>query len=203
MVTVTHNTVEDTPVSVTRITKQMWTETGHRLINYNGKCAHLHGHSYLWEVNAERHDSGVSEQGFVVDFKDLKAYMTKAIDEKYDHALVLCRKDPLLAYISGADFEVPNLKQVALVYAALRGSDGSEGRLVFVDENPSAENLARWVANDLQNHIDRDAAARRRAFDISAATTPPPGYLLITRVRLWETRSSYVDYYPPGSSVNG
>lgn len=118
-----------------RVTKQYRTETGHRLTNYDGKCSHLHGHSYLWEVTAEAHGL---ENGMVLDFKDLKSAM-KTVLEPLDHCLVLHEEDPLVENFGAGD----DLKQL------LQATNGKEPRLWLTPFNPTAENFAMWAAAEI------------------------------------------------------
>lgn len=93
---------------------------GHRLLNYDGKCKHLHGHNgrAVITLAAERLD----ELGMVVDFSRLKRIVGGWIDENLDHKMLLRRDDPAL----------PLLIQ--------------QGEPVYVlDVNPTAENLARLI----------------------------------------------------------
>lgn len=93
---------------------------GHRLLNYDGKCKHLHGHNgrVVITLAAERLD----ELGMVADFGVLKRVVGGWIDEKLDHRMLLHRDDPALAYLR------------------------AQGEPVFVmDANPTAENIARLI----------------------------------------------------------
>ena len=150
------------------VTKRITTETGHRLINYNGKCAHLHGHRYEWEVTV----SSLSptnytndQTGMVVDFKDLKAIMKEVI-EPLDHAFVLCEKDPLLQ----ADY--------ATIDEVFMASNGDRGRLIVLPVNPTAENLVLFVAESLKEELDKKG-------------------LRLDKVKLWETEDSYAELLLP------
>lgn len=149
-----------------RVTKTMVTETAHRLTNYSGKCASIHGHSYLWEVECECME-GLDSRGMVIDFGDLKAAMKTWIYDVYDHALVLDKQDPLIAR---PDF----------LRAIIDAADGTAQKLVEFPGNPTAENFAAHTANLLQiqledTHLD-DATYR------------------IVRVRVWETANSYAEW---------
>jgi 6-pyruvoyltetrahydropterin/6-carboxytetrahydropterin synthase len=93
---------------------------GHRLLNYEGKCRHLHGHNGRVEVDIEA--TGLDARGMVYDFSDIKEAIKNWIDETLDHRMLLRRDDPIL----------PALKQ--------------RGELVYVmDENPTAENIAKLI----------------------------------------------------------
>lgn len=57
-------------------------ESAHNLYDYDGKCANLHGHSYKMSVTVE---GVVGQQGFVIDFNDLKKVVKESIIDVYDH----------------------------------------------------------------------------------------------------------------------
>jgi len=117
------------------VTKELRTETAHRLTNYNGRCAHLHGHSYLWVVTAT--SPGMDDKGMVVDFKDLKKAMEEVLDP-LDHCLVLAPDDPLVKKngILGA-------KHLFV------STNGESPRLRVWHENPTAESFAEWAFNEI------------------------------------------------------
>lgn len=144
------------------VTKQLRTETAHRLMDYDGRCAHLHGHSYLWEVTATAPE--LSSNGMIVDFKDLKAAMNTVLDE-FDHALVLRNDDPLLS---------PDLPPAVALFKA---TNGKTPRLHLWRDNPTAENFAVYAAVEVQRLL--------------------PKHVRITRVRVWETATSYGEWTCP------
>jgi 6-pyruvoyltetrahydropterin/6-carboxytetrahydropterin synthase len=93
---------------------------GHRLLEYAGKCRHLHGHNgrAVISLAAQKLDS----LGMVMDFTHIKRIVSTWIDEKLDHKMILHKDDPLL----------PLLAQ--------------HGQPVFpLDVNPTAENIARLI----------------------------------------------------------
>lgn len=154
-----------------QVTKLMTTETAHRLCNYAGKCAHIHGHSYRWEVTVMLESGGVQENGIAVDFSELKQAMVQEIYKPYDHALVLWDQDPLHDLVS--DFSKPRS-------SFLIASDGkTEQKIIWLPNNPTAEAFAAIAANDLQQWFD-DADMLE---DIQ-----------IVRVRVWETADSYGEW---------
>ena len=57
-------------------------EAAHRIVGYDGKCARLHGHS--WLVEAEIEGERLNKLGILVDFKDVKREL-KSILDKLDH----------------------------------------------------------------------------------------------------------------------
>jgi 6-pyruvoyltetrahydropterin/6-carboxytetrahydropterin synthase len=129
-----------------KVTKHIEFCYGHRLLNYDGKCRHLHGHNGRVEVDitADKLDA----RGMVHDFADIKKTIKNWIDETLDHRMLLHKDDPIL----------PVLKE--------------RGELFYVmDENPTAENIAKLIFNH----------ARAKS-------------LPVVEVRLWETPTSYASY---------
>lgn len=57
-------------------------EAAHFLRNYPGKCARLHGHSWIVEAVAQGRE--LNELEILIDFKDLKGALNKILDE-FDH----------------------------------------------------------------------------------------------------------------------
>jgi 6-pyruvoyltetrahydropterin/6-carboxytetrahydropterin synthase len=103
-----------------RVTREIHFCYGHRLLDYDGKCRHLHGHNgrAVITVEAERLDG----LGMVIDFTQIKRVVAGWIDAELDHKMLLHRDDPAL----------PALRQM--------------GEPVFVmDVNPTAENIARLI----------------------------------------------------------
>lgn len=150
------------------VTKQYRTETGHRLMDYDGKCSHLHGHSYLWEVSVECEH--LSQNGMVTDFKNLKAAMKRVL-EPLDHSMVLHARDPLLSMGALRNGGVESL---------LRATNGETPRLHVWPVNPTAENFAAWAANEIQREMWEDPDQR----DVT-----------VVQVRVWETSTSYADWH--------
>jgi 6-pyruvoyltetrahydropterin/6-carboxytetrahydropterin synthase len=93
---------------------------GHRLLDYDGKCRHLHGHNGKAVVTLE--SATLDPLGMVVDFGRLKQVLGGWIDQHLDHKMLLHRDDPML----------PLLRE--------------QGEPIFVmDANPTAENIARLI----------------------------------------------------------
>lgn len=155
-----------------QVTKLMTTETAHRLCNYAGKCAHIHGHSYRWEVTAMLESGSTHANGIAVDFSELKEAMHLAIYKPYDHALVLWKDDPL-----HADIEEDDLTNL------LMAADGTPQKIVWFEHNPTAEVFALHAAYRLQGYFDGRLGE---------------GEVKIVRVRVWETADSYGEWLNGG-----
>lgn len=102
------------------IVKRLHFSYGHRLMDYDGKCAHAHGHNGVIEL--EFYAQELDDRGMVFDFVDVKRSVREFVDTEIDHRMLLREDDPL----------VQVLKKI--------------GEPVFVmKENPTAENIARLI----------------------------------------------------------
>ena len=96
-------------------------DSGHRLLDYNGKCAYPHGHTYRTEVFIE--SQSLNDLGLVYDFTDIKDKIKTWVDENWDHAFLVNSQDSeLIAGLGGAS--------LVRLYE-------------FQDENPSCEVMSR------------------------------------------------------------
>jgi len=103
-----------------RVTREISFCYGHRLLNYDGKCRHLHGHNGRAVITLEAPQ--LDRLGMVMDFSQIKDVVSSWIDEALDHKMLLHKDDPVL----------PMLKQ--------------KGEPVYVmDVNPTAENIAKLI----------------------------------------------------------
>jgi 6-pyruvoyltetrahydropterin/6-carboxytetrahydropterin synthase len=93
---------------------------GHRLINYQGKCKHLHGHNARAVITLE--SPCLDDRGMVKDFSDVKRLVWEWLDREIDHTLLLHRDDPVLSVLQRAG-----------------------ERVRAVDHNPTAETIARMI----------------------------------------------------------
>ena len=93
---------------------------GHRLLNYTGKCQHLHGHNARAVITLE--SKVLDERGMVEDFSEVKRLVWSWLDEEIDHTLLLHRDDPILPVLQSAG-----------------------ERVMVTDENPTAEVIARMI----------------------------------------------------------
>ena len=120
-----------------QITRRLEFDAGHRIPNHNSQCKHLHGHRYAIEVTLSGDviaTEGVSEQGMVMDFSDVKRIAKERVVDAWDHAFIVYRHDRTVL-----DF--------------LQGMPGH--KTVVLDVVPTAENLAR-VAFELLDGAYQD-----------------------------------------------
>jgi 6-pyruvoyltetrahydropterin/6-carboxytetrahydropterin synthase len=103
-----------------RVTREIHFCYGHRLLDYDGKCRHLHGHNGTAVITLA--GDRLDRRGMVVDFSDLKRVVGGWIDATLDHTMLLHKDDPVL----------PLLREKA-------------ERVHVLDVNPTAENIAKLI----------------------------------------------------------
>lgn len=136
-----------------RVTREIDFCYGHRLLNYEGKCKYLHGHNGRVLITVE--SAALDRRGMALDFGDIKRVIQRWIDDHLDHRMILCRDDPVVSVLQ--EMGEP---------------------LFLMDENPTAENIARRIA---QHGIEQG--------------------LPVVEVRLWETPNCYATYSADGAQA--
>jgi len=104
-------------------------DSAHFLAGYEGKCANIHGHRWTVEVTVSGNlqEEG-QERGMLLDFGVLKKAVRSAAD-RFDHALI---------------YERDSLRE-----KTLKALCEENFRLIEVPFRPTAENFARFFAEDL------------------------------------------------------
>lgn len=78
------------------ITTRLEFDAGHRIPSHKSQCRNLHGHRYVIEITLSGdliQSEGLSEQGMVMDFSDVKAIARREVVDKWDHAFLVYRGD--------------------------------------------------------------------------------------------------------------
>ena len=125
---------------------------GHRLVGHGGRCENFHGHNYVAEffVTGDQQD----EVGRIIDFSELKARCKGWIDDHWDHAFLLWSEDS-----NGID-------AIRMV---------QPHRLFLMPYNPTAENMARYLLEEVCPKILQGTGARA------------------SKVIIWETEESFAE----------
>lgn len=74
-------------------------DSAHQLVGHKGKCSNLHGHTYKLEVVLKGKPlvgEGHSDEGFVIDFSDIKATVKESLVDHLDHAFLAMGNEPVL-----------------------------------------------------------------------------------------------------------
>ena len=103
-----------------KVTRELNFCYGHRLLEYAGKCKHLHGHNGKALITLS--SSKLDGLGMVMDFTKLKQTVGVWIDNELDHKMILHKNDPLIGLLQ------------------------ENGEPIYVmDKNPTAENIAKEI----------------------------------------------------------
>lgn len=103
-----------------KVTREIHFCYGHRLMNYQGKCSHPHGHNGRVEIELSREK--LDDRSMVVDFEEIKQQVQTWIDNALDHQMLLRKDDPLVKILK-------DLKEPVFV----------------MDANPTAEAIAKTI----------------------------------------------------------
>ncbi|MBK70059.1 MAG: 6-carboxytetrahydropterin synthase QueD [Euryarchaeota archaeon] len=135
----------------TRIRRWIETDTGHRVPNHKSKCRNMHGHRYRWEAELEGDvvtDAGSSDEGMLMDFSDISEILKEHIHDVVDHAFIVYKGDE------------------SAIQALSQMHDGH--KTVVLPFIPTAENLAKWAFEQVNEHIvtSYGNSLRLRAFHV-------------------------------------
>jgi 6-pyruvoyltetrahydropterin/6-carboxytetrahydropterin synthase len=151
------------------ITKEISWDMGHRVPNHKSKCRNPHGHRYKAFITLKGNiiqEKGVSDEGMVIDFSDVRAIANGFIDETLDHGFMVYEKDhPMRRGFKNMEEMLPQ---------------GEAMKIIVVPFIPTAENIARWLFEQLETKF------------IDTYNTQ----LTLYKITLWETPTSFVEYQP-------
>ena len=144
------------------VTRHVEFEAAHLLQGYDGKCQNLHGHSYALEVtiSCEEQTRKLNNFNFVMDFKKLDKILNDYVP---DHAFITNTSNG----IGTADYDIAQV------------IDSYNMRIFKMNNPPSAENMVKLFAKDIQNLLNQEFKGL--------------GYI-VDKVKLWETTDSYATW---------
>ena len=146
--------------SVIRVTKEFTFEMAHALLNHDGPCRNIHGHSYRLFVTVSgipENEPGNPKNGMVIDFSDLKKIVKEEVIDKFDHSLVISdiynrEKPGTLREITGNSVVVnyqPTCEHLVTDFADRIVRRLPEGvRLHSLKLYETATSYAEWFASD-------------------------------------------------------
>lgn len=109
------------------VTKKVEFCYGHRLLDYDGVCRHLHGHNAVVEIEVQAET--LDRRNMVIDFAEIKQTVKGWIDRELDHRMILRHDDPLVAMLQ---------------------SIGEP--MYLLDSNPTVERIARLIYDISRQH---------------------------------------------------
>lgn len=96
------------------ITRKLEFDAGHRIPDHQSQCRNLHGHRYTLLITLTgqvvEHD-GVSNNGMIMDFADVKSLAKEHLVDVWDHAFLVYEKDQAVREFLDS---LPNHKTVVM-----------------------------------------------------------------------------------------
>jgi 6-pyruvoyltetrahydropterin/6-carboxytetrahydropterin synthase len=113
---------------------------GHRVVGHESCCKHLHGHNGRVHFTCEAEK--LDEVGRVIDFAVIKEKLCMWLENNWDHKFLAWEKDKLCKEL----VEVQRINE-----CGLKDSDFEtlEQSIIFVPFNPTAENMALHLLNEV------------------------------------------------------
>ena len=152
-------------MSYFRIAKAFEVEYGHRLSKHPEKCRFPHGHSLKIEVVARGRQ--LDDNDMVCDYKALKMLVLDLI-QGLDHSMALNSEDPYRNSLA----------------------EIGERVLVFEGQDPTTEVLARWLFHRINERMAEGGWVKERSQERYCL----PDGLVLERIRVWETSTSWAEY---------
>lgn len=100
---------------------------GHRVVDHESKCKHLHGHNGRIHFTIRANDNKLDDIGRVIDFSVIKQKLCTWIEDVIDHRTLIWTDDPFLFTLMELDMD----------------------SIFKVPFNPTAENICRWFVEDV------------------------------------------------------
>lgn len=154
-----------------RVCKSFDIESGHMLSKHPGHCRYPHGHTRKIEVVVATEKLDANDM--VCDFAALRALIHEIVGG-FDHALAVNSLDP----------DLEGLKRAGRL---------GERLVVFPGQDPTTEVMARFI----YDHLAARLAAGRDVIGQAGAVYHLPSGLVLERVRVGETASSWAEYGRP------
>ena len=106
------------------LTKELTFDAAHRLMDYNGLCKNIHGHTFKLQVSIECFPL---KDGMGIDFNVMKKLIKDWTDDNLDHSIILNEKD----------------------HEVITFCDNQGFRIATIQGEPTVENLSKIIFNSL------------------------------------------------------
>lgn len=158
------------------VTKEVEWDMGHRVPNHHSKCRNPHGHRYKLQVTLEGplvSKPGVSSEGMVIDFGDLKDVMVKKVHDIFDHSMLIYAGDKKLLSCFNLDSmyreEIEGLLSTDM-YQVISLMD-HEWKMNMSSFVPTAENLSAYIFWTMEHYL-RDDEHGVKVLEVRLFETP-------------------------------
>lgn len=137
-----------------KVIKEIQWDMGHRVTNHHSQCRNLHGHRYKAEICVEGNlitESGISDEGMVIDFGDIKEIAAKHVVDVLDHGFMVWREDKIVLKFFKTN---PDLRHIVVPFV------------------PTAENIASWIFAQLDKRLKDKHGTGLKLYSIKLWETP-------------------------------
>jgi 6-pyruvoyltetrahydropterin/6-carboxytetrahydropterin synthase len=149
------------------IQKEIEFDAGHRVPNHESKCRNPHGHRYRVLVSLEGEiveEEGAADEGMLIDFSNVKNLLVNLVHDPLDHGFIVYEGDQeLLEAFSWYD-EVTGIKEGPI--------GGPAWKIIRFPYIPTAENLAIWIWEQLEEPVEDYWRGNLRLLDVEVYETP-------------------------------
>lgn len=128
---------------------------GHRVYEHESKCRHPHGHNYIIWITAQGESKELDNLGRVIDFSVLKEKLGSWLDDNWDHGFLYWKED----------------HEMQFLFTEYQRSQISKFKTYEMPTNPTAENMAKYLLNEICPKIFKDDG------------------VIITKVKIYETEN--------------
>jgi len=147
-------------MAIVRITKEFRFEASHALLNYDGLCKNIHGHSYILRVTVKGEPNSENDNpklGMLMDFGDLKRIVKSEIVDKLDHSVILNKNAPYQSFLGVKDMfdrihildYQPTCEKMVIDFADIISSKlPANVELHSIKLYETATSFAEWFAED-------------------------------------------------------
>lgn len=113
---------------------------GHRVMEHESKCRHVHGHNYVVYITAQT--PKLDKQGRVIDFSFIKELFGGWIDRNWDHGFIR-HKDDYAVLKALSAFEIAEATEAEKITQ----------KQYPLPYNPTAENMARYLGEEVPKYV--------------------------------------------------
>ena len=149
-----------------RICKTFEIESGHFLSKHKEKCKNPHGHTRKIEIIVKA--PGLDENDMVFDFKAFKLAFGEFIDQ-FDHAMIVNSASPDFAFYQKH-------------YERVIGTENVD---------PTTEVLSKLMFDFIEKELGKEKSYKSTL----GHEYRFPKNIVLERVRVWETPSTWAEYY--------
>ncbi|GIW61740.1 MAG: 6-pyruvoyltetrahydropterin synthase [Patescibacteria group bacterium] len=137
-----------------KVIKEIQWDMGHRVTNHHSQCRNFHCYRYKAEICVEGdlvRIEGISDEGMVIDFSDIRKIATEHIHNELDHGFMVWSKDKALVRFFKENIDKKN---------------------IIVPLVTTSENIAAWIFNQLDGQIKDKYKTDLRLRSIKLLETP-------------------------------